>query len=85
MNPTSPSPAELIDQAHRGTLELASEAGISPTTLIKYRDLNQWPKQRRPRLALARVLGLTGDPMAPGAGDAAASAHGAESTQPSVA
>ena len=53
-----PSPAELILRDGRPYHQIAAAADVSVETVGLAKRNNQWPKQRRPRLALRRALGL---------------------------
>lgn len=68
--PTAPStesgPAALILKDGRTFYELATAAGINPSSVCKAKATNEWPKHRRVRLGLRRALGLEPpDPNAP--------------------
>ena len=56
---STPSIAELINASGKPMCDIAIEAEISRTTLHYCKQENRWPKQRRPRLALQKALGVT--------------------------
>jgi len=64
MTEIPPGPAALIRLKGASQQSIADSAGISIATVNASHTSNMWPKQRRPRLALARVLGVDGDPLA---------------------
>ena len=77
---------DLIAASGLAIREIASRAEISPTTVVTASRDDVWPIQRRPRLALARVLGVDGDPIAMGGdADRAVVAHSADHSAPGAA
>jgi hypothetical protein len=84
-----PTIDELVAKTNREVPDLATEADIAPNTVYRAIRLNQWPPQRRTRRALARVLGVSGDPLTSeqAVADAvgAEAAHAADGNQAGVA
>lgn len=76
-----PTLQELIQATHMTQAQLSVAAGVSVGTVNKANTSNEWPTQRRPRLALARVLGMNGDPLT----ETEEVAHAADSTAPARA
>lgn len=64
--PTEPGPSDLIAKDGRALHYIAAAAGVSIDTVLKAKQANEWPPQRRTREALRRALGVEPpDPNAP--------------------
>ena len=58
-----PSPASLIAASGKTLMQIATEGSMSITCVITAKKQDRWPAQQRTRRSLARVLGLTVDPV----------------------
>lgn len=61
MTDSTPSIEDLIKATGKTTYQIADEAGISRTLVHYCKQGNRWPIQRRPRLALQKILGVTAE------------------------
>lgn len=53
-----PTPREAREQAGLTRLEVATAAGLDPTTIYRIEKTNRWPSRVRTLRALRQALGL---------------------------